>query len=84
MNKYGQIEKYTKKARDIWMSRLFSEPVNQLIKTVYSLQKHETDKKRRKQNIPKYMMFSAHDNTIANIWEFLKPVNFEYEYHQKA
>ena len=25
-------------------------------------------------------MFSAHDVTMANIWEFLEPVNFDYNY----
>jgi len=32
------------------------------------------------ETIPKYMMYSAHDNQIANLWVHLQPVNFSYDY----
>lgn len=64
---------------------MFAKPVNSIQKLVESLSKqlknetynHEKyDKVRKNLNIPKFMMFSGHDSTVAPAWDFLNPSYF--------
>ena len=87
-NVWGQKNLFTEKARDLWMSKLFQEPIHDIVKTFdftqwvdswdKESQEQKSKHKRRALGLPKFMMYSAHDTTVANVWDFLKPTDFEY------
>ena len=74
-NKWVQLLKYSPSGKKVWMSKLLSKPVT-IMKNI--LKDKSTVERLTKS--PKFFMYSAHDNTISVLWEYLNAKNFDWYY----
>ena len=82
VNKWGQINKFSKEAREIWMSKVFQRPFKH-IESIVSKMKElivSTDLSLAQvydkaiESHPKYFMYSSHDVQMGVIWDFVSPI----------
>jgi hypothetical protein len=83
------LNKFTPETRKIWMTKVFSKPVNFIETLVKELSTRIKSHKffiglhdiiRNDLDIPEFMMYSAHDSTVAPAWDFLKPFLYYWDY----
>lgn len=74
---------FTKDSRDLFLSRMMRKPLQAMEKKISQMTNTFSSLDTSLDKV-KYMLYSDHDDHIDNIWLWLNPLNFDFDYIKYA
>ena len=73
--------RFTKEGRKLWMTKLFRKPLWEMRHKVSCLtQNNCSDFDGEEASNLKYLIYSAHDDQLVNVWKYLAPNNLQEDW----